>query len=258
MSPKDFFPGSAHSCKAELDLLVEDLHRRPDILSYIAHVKPGKYYCVSPSFETLTGYAAAVIESEGVDFFPKRVDPQTILSVMEAQAKIFGDALKPDYDQSETNLCEMSMSLRLPDGSLRAFIGLMSPIQYLESGEIELALCTGFVKGDDEDERRKEVESILGKIKSLYWQVYAPRRVSNNKKKVVELVIQTNPKHTLTDKELEVLGRLVNGSTSKDVAVALSISENTVETHRKNMLAKFGARNTAELVKKATRLYWLE
>jgi len=54
----------------------------------------------------------------------------------------------------------------------------------------------------------------------------------------------------ITPKEREVLQLIANGLSSKEIARHLSISFYTVQTHRKNMLAKVGAKNTAELVVK--------
>jgi DNA-binding CsgD family transcriptional regulator len=47
-----------------------------------------------------------------------------------------------------------------------------------------------------------------------------------------------------------ILAEIVRGSSSKEIARALQISPRTVEFHRANLLKKFGARNTAELVRK--------
>ena len=54
----------------------------------------------------------------------------------------------------------------------------------------------------------------------------------------------------LTPKEGLILAEIVRGSSSKEVARALDISPRTVEFHRANLLKKFGAKNTAELVRK--------
>jgi DNA-binding NarL/FixJ family response regulator len=55
----------------------------------------------------------------------------------------------------------------------------------------------------------------------------------------------------LTRREKEVLGLVSNGMSTQKIANHLHISFNTVESHRKNLLTKFGARNGAELIKMA-------
>jgi DNA-binding CsgD family transcriptional regulator len=54
----------------------------------------------------------------------------------------------------------------------------------------------------------------------------------------------------ITPKEKEVLKLIADGLSSKEIAVRMSISFYTVQTHRKNMLAKVGAKNTPELLVK--------
>ena len=55
----------------------------------------------------------------------------------------------------------------------------------------------------------------------------------------------------LSGREKEVLECIASGLTTQEIAEQLFISKNTVETHRKNLLYKLKARNTAELVNNA-------
>jgi DNA-binding NarL/FixJ family response regulator len=57
----------------------------------------------------------------------------------------------------------------------------------------------------------------------------------------------------LTDREREVLQLIAEGKTNKEVAHALTVSVNTVETHRKHIMEKLDLHNTAELVRFAIR-----
>ncbi len=57
----------------------------------------------------------------------------------------------------------------------------------------------------------------------------------------------------LTDREREVLQLIAEGKTNKEVAHSLSVSVNTVETHRKHIMEKLDLHNTAELVRFAIR-----
>ena len=53
---------------------------------------------------------------------------------------------------------------------------------------------------------------------------------------------------SLTSREVEILSCIIEGLNTRQIANKLSISENTVANHRKNMLRKRGAKNSAELV----------
>lgn len=58
----------------------------------------------------------------------------------------------------------------------------------------------------------------------------------------------------LTPRQQEVLGRLVAGDTSKEIARSCNGSPRTVEIHRARILEKLGARNVAEAVRMATSI----
>ncbi len=60
---------------------------------------------------------------------------------------------------------------------------------------------------------------------------------------------------TLTQREKEILAHIASGLSSKQIAGKLEISPNTVNNHRKNMLAKTGARSSAEMVSNNINTY---
>ena len=58
----------------------------------------------------------------------------------------------------------------------------------------------------------------------------------------------------LTRREKEVLGLIAEGMTNNEIAQQLFISSTTVDTHRKNLLTKFDAKNTASLIRMAAQM----
>jgi len=58
----------------------------------------------------------------------------------------------------------------------------------------------------------------------------------------------------ITRREKEVLGLIADGLTNNQIAQQLFISVATVDTHRKNLLAKFDAKNIASLIKVAVKV----
>ena len=58
----------------------------------------------------------------------------------------------------------------------------------------------------------------------------------------------------ITRREKEVLELIAEGMTNNEIARQLFISSTTVDTHRKNLLSKLGAKNTASLVRIAAQL----
>ena len=70
------------------------------------------------------------------------------------------------------------------------------------------------------------------------------------------------PAHTfrpaLSKREKDVMRAILEEHTTSEIASLLKISFGTVETHRRNMLAKVGARNTAGLVRSCYEMSLLE
>lgn len=54
-----------------------------------------------------------------------------------------------------------------------------------------------------------------------------------------------------SSRELEVLNQIAMGKTSREIAAAMFVTENTVEAHRKALFLKLGAVNVADLIIKA-------
>ena len=64
---------------------------------------------------------------------------------------------------------------------------------------------------------------------------------------------QRDPRSELSPREREVLQLLAEGMTSKEIAAKLDLAVSTIETHRKQIMAKLELRSVAELTKFAIR-----
>jgi two-component system NarL family response regulator len=59
-------------------------------------------------------------------------------------------------------------------------------------------------------------------------------------------------------RELEVLAWIAKGKSNKEIAAALSVSDETVKTHVSNVMQKLAAQDRAHAVTEAIRLGWIE
>jgi len=66
--------------------------------------------------------------------------------------------------------------------------------------------------------------------------------------------LSTNGKLHITSREKQVFIFLSKGLSAKMIAKTLNISENTVITHRKNLIQKLNVKNSAELIQKGYEL----
>jgi DNA-binding CsgD family transcriptional regulator len=61
----------------------------------------------------------------------------------------------------------------------------------------------------------------------------------------------------LTTREAEILKLIADEHTSLEMAEKLSVTMATIETHRRNMIKKFGVRNSVGLIKLALENNWI-
>ena len=77
----------------------------------------------------------------------------------------------------------------------------------------------------------------------------ALKQDAENRQSVDRLADLRQRAESLTPREREVMGHVVDGKANKVIAIDLGLSERTVEIHRANVMEKMGARSVAHLVK---------
>ena len=92
----------------------------------------------------------------------------------------------------------------------------------------------------------------------LQGESYACPRFMSVYQKLRRTGAALHSKDVPTPREREVLRGISRGLNTHEIAVELGISDNTVETFRKRLISKFGARNSVDLVLKAVAQGWLQ
>jgi len=87
---------------------------------------------------------------------------------------------------------------------------------------------------------------------ALQGAIYLSPRVTHT---VVQACLNgaTLPPDPLTSREREILQRIAEGQTTKEIAADLELSVKTVESHRINLMRKLDIHETATLVRYAIR-----
>lgn len=110
---------------------------------------------------------------------------------------------------------------------------------------------------------RAGAAGYLSKVEAPWKVVEAIRIVATGQRyfsKCIaqELAVSAEPSHVqkpherLSTRELQVMLLLARGSSTREIAAALSISASTVRTYRRRVYDKTGARNGADLTRYAT------
>lgn len=117
-----------------------------------------------------------------------------------------------------------------------------------EPGVIEKLFQAGadgyVLKNGGGEELRTAIASVMADIKFV-----SPEIIHKYGFRIPEEMGEAQPGTELTRREVEILGYIIRGFTNPEIAEILFLSTPTVQTHRKNMLAKLGLKNTASLVK---------
>lgn len=150
------------------------------------------------------------------------------------------DINMPDLNGIET--CKILLN-KYPD------IKIIAISMHKEGSLIKMILGCGakgyILKSAGRDEIIKAIETVYNG--NMYLGETVNRIIINS---VTGNSTKSNsPFPTLSRREKEVLQLILKEYTTQEIAEKLFISFGTVETHRRNMLIKLGARNTAGLVK---------
>lgn len=103
------------------------------------------------------------------------------------------------------------------------------------------------LKNADEEELLTAIDTVLSGKKYFNQEI--------SEKMITNMALEGKQTKKLSNKEIEILERISNGATTKEIADELFISTRTVETHRANMMKKLDVKNSAELIKTAAKLH---
>lgn len=122
-----------------------------------------------------------------------------------------------------------------------------SVMKMLEAGAL------GYIfKNADEAELFEAIDTVYDGEYYLAPSMQPMLKEYLKKKKEVARGYEKMDTHPLSAREIEILKHIMEGMTNQSIADLLYLSNRTVDTHRKNILAKLKLPNTAALVKYAT------
>ncbi|GEM63617.1 DNA-binding response regulator [Sphingobacterium faecium NBRC 15299] len=160
-----------------------------------------------------------------------------------ALTKISVDVLLLDINLPDANSIELIGSLRIKYPKMHIII-ISVHNEYAVINSVIQEGAHGYIqKNASVEEIINGIEQILKGNKFLCSQT----KIIVDKKTKDELKIV--PK--LTRREKEVLSEAASGLTTSQIGEKLFISPHTVESHRKNLIEKFGAKNLNSVIKLA-------
>ena len=215
------------------------------VIFLLYSVRAGNFIFVSNSTQRILGYPAQNFIEEGIDFVASRIHPEDYPIVLTVSAKM--NASKKDFPKR--------IELRIKNNQGK---WIWTEIDFVvpDDRDDHVSQIFGVMK-DISNEKEKCLEDKAGQtfkysIDSTYisHEDYVLTSPFDNS-------LKSNAYKKITQREKEVLKLVADGFSAKEVAHKLFISIHTAINHRKNLIAKFHVKNTAELIKVASKNFWL-
>jgi DNA-binding CsgD family transcriptional regulator len=202
---------------------------------------------ISENISKVTGHPFPIFQNHGMVFFQSIIPPhriEHIYKTMNAQAAAVEQ--HPEYLMANEFLNVEAAVLNVNHEEI--------PVSYnaliLDTKTFEppsyLVLCSWIageqLSAEAFNNTEQRLKSILIDIKNCYFKAHSAR---------INFLMAGKK---LTDREKEIAELLAKGLSTKNIGEQLCISFNTVESHRKNLLQKLEAKNTAELIYKFNKV----
>lgn len=214
-----------------------------------------KIHYMTPTCYEMTGYPADQFMQGGYEFLFSVTAPESIPSLLHNIQSSFAQSTLSDYDPRSTVLHEFINDFIKPDGNRVTLLTTAIVLSYAATAYPENIIS---MISPDKPELRSACSALLTRLKERHNQIFEYPALKVADEPIRKVFVFKDEDQKLTPREKEILKLLAKGLTSQEIGKNLFIGENTVETHRKNLLAKFDAKNMAELIKKASKIYWLE
>jgi DNA-binding CsgD family transcriptional regulator len=224
---------------AQLDRVVNELSRNENSLKMVFDNVHGKLLAMSESFEAMTGYAQAEINKYGIalylkvftfdHFFAPVIMSKWNIRIIEQMET----AKNVNYWDLRMTMC--GFKVKRKNGQLRRAMMRFIPLEMDEKGRVKVYLITG-----DDVTHLVKSDAYWGRITYGNDTKYKFSYESNSKK--------SQNKDILSEREIEVLQLISEGFESKEIGEKLFISSHTADNHRRNALARTGAKDTTALI----------
>lgn len=204
---------------------------------------PTKIFIVDDHYMVIEGIRSLLQNEKSIEWMGHAMTAASCLAFLDRQLPdvILMDINLPD--KSGIDLCK-EVKAKYPSSFI---IGLSTFNQQSFIQKMMDNGASGYVlKNATQEELMEGIEMVMrGKT---YLSDEAALSLQKNNNSEVPI---------LTRREKEVLELIADGMTNAEIAGKLFISVTTVDTHRKNLLAKFEAKNVASMIKAAAQMQFI-
>jgi DNA-binding CsgD family transcriptional regulator len=192
-----------------------------------------RYVFMQSKFLPLLGMELEEVMKKGPRAIFQLMHPKDVPSVIDTLYRGYEFLLNLPAEEKKDYKIVYDFHLKSKKGDYVRFLQQLVPLELDAKGNIWLMLMINDTipdRGEDARPQRQVVNLKTGK-----WYM-----VEDD---------DTGSRSILTKREIEILGLLAKGMASKKIADELFLSVNTVNNHRRNILEKTNAENTAEALR---------
>lgn len=201
-----------------------------------------KVFIVDDHYMVVEGIRSLLQNEKGIEWAGHAMNAASCLAFLQRQQP---DIILMDINLPDKNGIDLCKEVKEKYPSV-FIIGLSTFNQQSFIQKMMDSGASGYVLKNATQEELMEAISVVVKGK-IYFSDEASQVLTKT---------DANP-ILLTRREKEVLELIAEGLTNNEIAQKLFVSPTTIDTHRKNLLAKFGVRNTASLIRDATKLQFI-
>jgi DNA-binding CsgD family transcriptional regulator len=242
---------------------VADEHENPFSVFMISCLGAERFLYLDDNFFELTGYTNEQFRKGGMDFWFPLINQEDMPEV--SSRIIESHKAMAHYSAGDAYPPPLVLEYRFKHPR-EGWVGLRDTrylVSFTEEKIIDQVLCR-FDRLALISDEWAELEKWVRKDKSCtrLLEVAMVHEQSKSKTsieggKLIPLSEGPSWVGLLTRREKEILHLISEGLSTKMIADRCHISIHTVETHRRHLLEKIQVRNSMELVKEASKVYWL-
>lgn len=191
----------------------------------------------------LQGISSLLEVEEHISIIGKAKNGKEVIDLLE---KKIPDLVILDISMPEMNGIELTKYLKKNFSDIKILIVSTYGNTQTIAKLMRLGINGYLLKNAEKEELTHAINSIYNGM-DYFSKEITEKQESNNKK----LKSQQNITEELSKREKEILILIAREYTAPEIAEKAFISLNTVNTHRRNLLSKLNAKNTAGLVKYA-------
>ena len=207
------------------------------------NTKPVKVFIVDDHYMVIEGIRSMVQPVQTIEWMGHATNAKSCLAFLANQVP---DVILMDINLPDKNGVELCKEVLMHYPSVKVLgLSTFNQLSFIEK-MTENGASGYLLKNAVAEEILEAIEMVMDGKKYF----------STDVSKLLEVKNQNYP--TLTRREKEVLVLIAEGLTNPQIAEKTFVSVTTIETHRKNLLMKLEAKNTAELVRLAFKYALLE